>query len=47
MSKKDKAKVIFIHFNHSNPLLQKGSVAQKEVKEQGYNFAYEGMAIDL
>jgi len=39
--------VIFIHFNHSNPLLQKGSDAQKIVKEQGYNFAYEGMELDL
>ncbi len=47
MSKKDKAKVIFIHFNHSNPLLQKGSDAQKAVKEQSYNFAYEGMELDL
>jgi hypothetical protein len=34
-------------FNHSNSLLQKGSEAQKTVKEQGYNFAYEGMVIDL
>ncbi len=47
MSKKDKAKVIFIHFNHSNPLLQKGNDAQKIVKEKGYNFAYEGMELDL
>ena len=47
MSKKDKDKVIFIHFNHSNPLLQKDSDAQKEVKEKGYNFAYEGMELDL
>lgn len=47
LSQIDKNKVIFIHFNHSNPLLQKNSKAQKTVKANGFNFAYEGMEINL
>ncbi len=47
MPANDKKKIIFIHFNHSNPLLQKDSDAQKQVKDKGYNFAYEGMSLNL
>lgn len=47
MNKKDKQKVIFIHFNHSNPLLIDGSNAQKQVIENGFRFAKEGMMLDL
>ncbi|MDX1943408.1 MAG: MBL fold metallo-hydrolase [Saprospiraceae bacterium] len=43
----DKAKVHFIHINHTNPLLHKGSAAQKEVKKAGFNVAQEGQRIDL
>lgn len=38
----DKSKVHFIHFNHTNPLLQKNSEAQKTVLQQGYHIAEEG-----
>lgn len=44
---KDKQKVIFIHFNHSNPLMQTGSNAQKTVVDKGFNYAVEGMKISL
>ena len=47
LSKKDKAKVRFIHFNHSNPLLIDGSDAQRQVRKQGFKFAKEGMRIFL
>ena len=47
LSKEDKAKVHFIHFNHSNPLLIDGSGAQRKVKQLGFKFAKEGMRIVL
>jgi len=45
LSEKDKQKVHFIHFNHTNPLLQEGSTAQEEVFEKGFNLAKEGQII--
>ena len=45
LPEKDKQKVYFIHFNHTNPLLQEGSNAQKEVFEKGFNIAKEGQII--
>lgn len=45
LSKKDKAKVYFIHLNHTNPLIKEGSQAQKEVLEKGFNLAKEGQII--
>ncbi len=47
LSDTDKKKVYFIHFNHTNPLIQKGNEAQHEVKAKGFNSAYEGMTINL
>ena len=44
---KEKARVIFIHMNHTNPLLQDGSDAQAEVIRRGYRFAHEGMRLEL
>ncbi len=43
----DKAKIIFIHFNHTNPLLIDGSAAQKKVTALGFRFATEGMRLPL
>ena len=45
LSEKDKKKVHFIHFNHTNPLLINGSAAQKEVLNNGVNLAKEGQII--
>ncbi len=45
LSEKDKSKIHFIHFNHTNPLLIEGSTAQKEVLEKGFNLAKEGQII--
>ena len=47
LSKANKNKVYFIHFNHSNPLLQAGSQAQKDVKLKDFHIAEEGMILDL
>ena len=46
-AEEDKAKIIFIHFNHTNPLLIDGSDAQKTVRVLGFRFATEGMRLPL
>lgn len=38
---KVKNKVVFIHFNHTNPTLQENSKERKELEEQGFKFAKE------
>ena len=47
MSDEEKSRVVFIHMNHSNPLLIDGSNAQTLVEKQGFRFAREGMRLDL
>ena len=47
LSKQDKKKVYFIHFNHTNPLLIEESNAQKTVLNNGFNIAKQGLIIDL
>lgn len=47
LSKEDKNKVYFIHFNHTNPLLIDNSKAQKTVIQNGFNIAKQGTIIDL
>jgi pyrroloquinoline quinone biosynthesis protein B len=47
LSKEEKARVIFIHMNHTNPLLIDGSPEQSEVERRGYRFAREGMILEL
>ena len=42
----EKAKVAFIHFNHTNPLLW-DEKAQQEVRGRGFSVAEEGMIIPL
>ena len=41
-STETKNKVIFIHFNHTNPALQKNSKERKDIENLGFNFATEG-----
>lgn len=43
----ERSKIIFIHFNHTNPLLQKNSEAYKSVVAKGYQIAFEGQKIPL
>jgi pyrroloquinoline quinone biosynthesis protein B len=47
MSDEEKSRVVFIHMNHTNPLLIDGSREQALVKKQGYRFAREGLRLDL
>jgi pyrroloquinoline quinone biosynthesis protein B len=47
LSKEDKDKIYFIHFNHTNPLLIDGSEAQNIVLQNGYNIAKQGAVIDF
>ena len=42
-----KNKVIFIHFNHTNPALQRTSKVKTSAEKLGFRFAFEGMKIDL
>ena len=42
-----KQKIYFIHFNHTNPLIDKSSKQYKEVKSKGFNVASEGLKISL
>jgi pyrroloquinoline quinone biosynthesis protein B len=42
-----KNKVIFIHFNHSNPALQKSNTLKDSLKAKGFQFAEEGMRFNL
>ena len=45
LAESDKAKVNFIHFNHTNPLLKDGSTAEKKVLSKGFNLAKQGQII--
>jgi len=47
LSTEDKAKVHFIHFNHTNPLLDRDSAESQLVLEKGFKIAYEGQIIGL
>jgi pyrroloquinoline quinone biosynthesis protein B len=42
-----KNKVVFIHFNHTNPTLLENSKEQKAIEKLGYNFATEGDNYEL
>lgn len=47
LSSVDKAKVHFIHLNHTNPLLDKSSIAYKTIVESGFNVAEFGSKFSL
>ncbi len=43
----EKSRVIFIHFNHTNPLLIDDSEERARVEKRGFRVAYEGMRLEL
>lgn len=43
----ERAKVYFIHLNHTNPLLNPDSPERREVKRLGFNVATEGLELPL
>ena len=47
LTEDEKARVIFIHMNHTNPLLIEGSPERAEVERRGFRYAKEGMRLDL
>lgn len=47
LSSAERSKIIFIHFNHTNPLLKKRSAEKDKVKKEGFGVADEGMVIGL
>jgi len=47
LDKMDRKKVNFTHLNHTNNVLRKGSEAEKDVEQQGFKIAYEGMVISI
>ena len=47
LSEEEKSRIIFIHFNHTNPLLVEGSPQQKEVEARGFRVARPGMKLPL
>lgn len=46
-SKATKNKVIFIHFNHTNPAIESNSEARKKIEKLGFRFASEGDNYEL
>ena len=42
LSETDRDKVRFIHFNHTNPVMQPGSEAAREVEKRGYHITRAG-----
>ena len=40
-----KKKIWFIHFNHTNPLVRKESLECKEVRNKGFNMAFQGLVL--
>lgn len=47
LSSAEKSKIVFIHFNHTNPLLKKESQEKKKVKADGFGVAEQGMVIEM
>ncbi len=47
LSPKDRSKVYFIHFNHSNPLIQGDRKKIADLRKNGFAMAYKGQKIIL
>jgi len=47
LNDEERSRVIFIHMNHTNPLLIDGSPEQALVIKRGFRFAREGMRLEL
>lgn len=43
----EKKKIVFIHFNHTNPLLKRSSAEKDSVVSKGFGVAHEGMVTGL
>ena len=47
LSSSQKKRVHFIHFNHTNNVIQVDSKAQKNVFNQGFSLAFENQIFEL
>jgi pyrroloquinoline quinone biosynthesis protein B len=47
LSNSERNKIWFIHFNHTNPLLDKNSGECRTIIQQEYHVSYEGLKIQL
>lgn len=47
LSARERAKVYFIHFNHSNPLVQGNAAKLGEVRRRGFRVATRGLRLNL
>ena len=47
LSDAEKSRVIFIHMNHSNPIMREGTEERALVEKNGFRIAYEGMRLEL
>jgi len=47
LPKQDRSKIHFIHFNHTNPLLDLNSPQSNQVISLGYKLTYQGMVLEL
>lgn len=47
LSSEEKARIHFIHFNHTNPLLDPDSKASQQVREAGFQIAQQGQVLVL
>ena len=47
MSKKDDPRIVFVHFNHTNPVLNEETEEYKKVIEMGWEIGTEGMKFYL
>lgn len=47
LSRAERGKVIFIHFNHTNPVVQPGSAERKRVTEEGFRLGAYGEVFQL
>lgn len=43
----EKSKVHFIHFNHTNPIMNIKSLENKEVRQKGFKVAFQGEKVEL
>jgi pyrroloquinoline quinone biosynthesis protein B len=44
---RERAKVRFIHLNHTNPALRRGSSARRTIESGGFRVAVEGERVEL
>ena len=47
VSKKDDPRIVFVHFNHTNPVLNEETEEYKKVIEMGWEIGTEGMKFYL